>query len=541
LSDIEFLLLQIHIKTLKMKTRNLSRLPVNLKLILFIPALIFTVAVISACSASKKSKATPVEVAPPPPPPPNVDKQKVIKETDMEEPFVVVEQMPVYPGGDTELLKYISTNTKYPEVAKNNNIQGRVIVRFCVNSNGKTNRASVLKGVSPELDAEALRVINTLPDFQPGMQGGKPVPVWYMVPITYALDSNVGQRPSRFEIIGDDTLYTYSKEMPKFPGGNDALKKFKSENIVYDQKLKDLGVEGFVSLNVIIEKDGTLSHLKILNGVSPSLDNEAMRVTKIMPAWEPGKENGKVVRFRNMISFEFLSSPREPIEHKDGEPFVVVEEMPEYPGGDSALLSYIVKNTKYPETAKTNNIQGRVIARFCVTETGTIDRVTILKGISPELDGEALRVVKSIPAFRPGKQGGKEVPVWYMVPITFALASSSADGKSSPPPPPSSPNSGYDEAPLFKGGEVAIYKFINSKIVYPPEAKEKRISGKVRLMICIDKDGSVNDTNVMPGTDPLLAAEASRVVRLLPKWTPGKLEGTPVTVWYPVNVTFTLK
>jgi TonB family protein len=524
-----------------MKTRNLSRPTVNLKLILFIPALILAVAVISACSASKKSKTTPAEAAPPPPPPPIADKQKVVKETDMEEPFVVVEQMPVYPGGDTELLKYIATNTKYPEVAKNNNIQGRVIVRFCVNSNGIISRTSVLKGVSPELDAEALRVINTLPDFQPGMQGGKPVPVWYMVPITFALDGNAGQRPSRFEVIGNDTLYTYSKEMPKFPGGNDALKKFKSENIKYDQKLKDLGVEGLISVNVIIEKDGTLSNLKILNGVSPSLDNEAMRVTKIMPAWEPGKENGKVVRFRYMISFEFLSAPREPIEHKDGEPFVVVEEMPVYPGGDSALLSYIAKNTKYPEISKTNNIQGRVITRFCVTETGTIDRVTILKGVSPELDSEALRVVKSIPAFKPGKQGGKEVPVWYMVPITFALAPSSADGKSSPPPPLPPPPSGYDEIPVFKGGEVAMLKFINSKIVYPPEAKEKKLSGKVRLMICIDTDGSVNDANVMTGTDPLLAAEASRVVRLLPKWTPGKLEGTPVKVWYPVNVTFTIK
>lgn len=102
-------------------------------------------------------------------------------------------------------------------------------------------------------------------------------------------------------------------------------------------------------------------------------------------------------------------------------PFVVVEEMPVFPGGDSALIAYICKNTKYPATAKTKNIEGRVIVRFCVTKTGGVDRVSVLKSVNPELDAEAKRVVSTLPTFRPGRQGGKEVAVWYMVPVTFAL------------------------------------------------------------------------------------------------------------------------
>jgi TonB family protein len=124
---------------------------------------------------------------PPPPPPPPVNDQKVNSQTDEEAPFVVVEEMPMFPGGDAELLKYIGQNTRYPDVAKQNNIQGRVIIRFCVTASGGTSQISVLKGVSPELDAEAMRVVNTLPMFQPGRQGGKAVPVWYMVPITFTL------------------------------------------------------------------------------------------------------------------------------------------------------------------------------------------------------------------------------------------------------------------------------------------------------------------------------------------------------------------
>jgi protein TonB len=114
-------------------------------------------------------------------------KEEVQEEDPEATPFVVVEEMPAFPGGDIELLKYIAEHTSYPEVAKENNIQGRVIIRFCVTSKGGVSQVSVLKGVDPELDKEAIRVVNTLPPFKPGKQGGKPVPVWYMVPITFTL------------------------------------------------------------------------------------------------------------------------------------------------------------------------------------------------------------------------------------------------------------------------------------------------------------------------------------------------------------------
>jgi protein TonB len=114
-------------------------------------------------------------------------KQEVQEAEPEEVPFVVVEEMPMFPGGDVELLKYIAEHTTYPDVAKENNIQGRVIVRFCVTAKGGVSQVSILKGVDPELDAEAIRVVNTLPAFKPGKQGGKPVPVWYMVPITFTL------------------------------------------------------------------------------------------------------------------------------------------------------------------------------------------------------------------------------------------------------------------------------------------------------------------------------------------------------------------
>jgi TonB family protein len=151
------------------------------------------VPVISTQNSLTDSGSDLVAPPPPPPPPPPSDSKGNIRDVKEEstgksdEPFVVVEQMPMFPGGDGALLQYISENTKYPENAKTQNIQGKVIIRFCVTPDGGVSLASVLKGVSPELDAEAMRVVNTLPSFRPGTQGGKAVPVWYMVPIAFTL------------------------------------------------------------------------------------------------------------------------------------------------------------------------------------------------------------------------------------------------------------------------------------------------------------------------------------------------------------------
>ena len=98
-----------------------------------------------------------------------------------------VDELPIFPGGDTTLLKYIATNTKYPKDAKEKGIHGRVITRFKVKEDGSVSDVSVLEGVSPSIDAEAIRVVGTLPKFTPGKLKGKIVAVWFMVPITFSL------------------------------------------------------------------------------------------------------------------------------------------------------------------------------------------------------------------------------------------------------------------------------------------------------------------------------------------------------------------
>ncbi|MGE5406554.1 MAG: energy transducer TonB [Methanosarcina sp.] len=123
-----------------------------------------------------------------------VDVPVAIKEEVQEDvpeiPFTVVEEMPLFPGGDAELMSYIATHLIYPPLAQENNIQGRVTVKFCVNSKGGISQISIIKGIDAELDKEAIRVVSTLPAFKPGKQGGVPVPVWYTVPINFKLITN---------------------------------------------------------------------------------------------------------------------------------------------------------------------------------------------------------------------------------------------------------------------------------------------------------------------------------------------------------------
>lgn len=103
------------------------------------------------------------------------------------------------------------------------------------------------------------------------------------------------------------------------------------------------------------------------------------------------------------------------------EAYQLVDVMPEFPGGDRALLKFVADSIHYPKDAKENRIQGKVITRFMVMEDGSVSSVSVLQGVCPTIDAESVRVVKMLPKFTPGILKGKAVPVWYMVPITFKL------------------------------------------------------------------------------------------------------------------------
>src|SRR6185312_6272502 len=101
--------------------------------------------------------------------------------------------------------------------------------------------------------------------------------------------------------------------------------------------------------------------------------------------------------------------------------YSVVETLPEFPGGMQALLTYVAKNTKYPQNAVKNKIEGKVIVNFIIEKDGSVTNVKPYRGVSPDLDKEALRVISSLPKWKPGAQHGKPVRTAYTMPIAFQL------------------------------------------------------------------------------------------------------------------------
>ena len=109
---------------------------------------------------------------------------------------------------------------------------------------------------------------------------------------------------------------------------------------------------------------------------------------------------------------------------KTEEIFKSAEQMPQFPGGDAALMKYINSHIHYPAAAEENNIQGRVVVQFVVEKDGSVGQVKVARSVDRSLDNEAVRVVKSLPKFIPGKQNGQPVRVWYTLPVTFKLQNS---------------------------------------------------------------------------------------------------------------------
>ena len=125
--------------------------------------------------------------------------------------------------------------------------------------------------------------------------------------------------------------------------------------------------------------------------------------------------NGEVLKAKDDIK-----AP-EPPKHEENKIFTVVEQMPMYPGGDAALMQYLSSNIHYPAVAAENGVQGRVVVGFVVERDGSITDVNVMRSVDPSLDREAVRVVKNMPRWTPGKQNGSAVRVKYQVPVTFRL------------------------------------------------------------------------------------------------------------------------
>lgn len=255
------------------------------------------------------------------PPPPPMSPQISTDPSDLV--FTVVEVMPEFPGGQGVLLQFLAKSIKYPVIAQQNGIQGRVTCSFVVGKDGVIRNIEVIRGVDPSLDLEAARVISMMPKWKPGMQKGKEVSVKYTVPVTFRLQGKEDNKPTplpagegdnEITVVGygeqksADTsgqVFAIVEKMPQFPGGEKAINEFISKTLQYPVIAQENGIQGKVVCSFIINQDGSVTDAEVVSGVDPSLDREALRIVSAMPKWTPGTQRGKAVRVKYTMPVTF--------------------------------------------------------------------------------------------------------------------------------------------------------------------------------------------------------------------------------------------
>lgn len=233
-----------------------------------------------------------------------------------------------------------------------------------------------------------------------------------------------------------EEVYEVVEKMPKFPdGGMSGLMKYLSANIRYPEAAHKAGTQGRVTVQFVVGKDGSIGDVKVIRGVDPTLDAEAIRVISGMPKWKPGTQKGEPVnvRYTVPVMFRLTSEPVEKIDEMivvgyrnpdapvTGEVYETVDKMPEFPGGMTGLMQHLSKNIRYPAEAHTNNIQGRVVVSVIINTEGKATNAQIVQGVAPSLDAEALRIATTMPDWTPGTKDGKPVNVKYTFPVVFRL------------------------------------------------------------------------------------------------------------------------
>ncbi|MBN2484650.1 MAG: TonB family protein [Bacteroidales bacterium] len=216
----------------------------------------------------------------------------------------------------------------------------------------------------------------------------------------------------------ESKIFTQVEQMPEFPGGMEALMRYVQNNLVYPQEAADEQAGGKVVVSFVVNNEGFVTEAKIEKGVSEVLDNEALRVVNLMPKWSPGKNRGKTVNVQFTLPIMF--SP--PEETNPEETFVIVENMPKYPGGFEAFQRFVKENVTYPAEAKDNGHTGTSYIQFCVNPEGKVTKVEVAKSSgNPLLDAEAIRVIRMSPLWEPGTQQGEKVTVKFNLPVHFFL------------------------------------------------------------------------------------------------------------------------
>lgn len=291
------------------------------------------------------------------------------------------------------------------------------------------------------------------------------------------------------------TSVTPAYEHARFQGGEKALQAFLANNLKYPQEAAGLRETKIVFAHFVIDETGTLSQFTLPEKYGYGFDEEALRIFKLLPRFEPYKKQGQPVVSRYTLRLRFdpdevvLTMPTPPavpidtaaVERVEDDPvFTRVDQHVEFPGGFEAMRRYLSKKLRYPAAARRAKVEGKVYLTFVVEKDGSFSDVRVLKGKGFGLDEEAVRVLNAMPNWNPAKADGKIVRSRFNLPVEFRL-----DGKVPPPV----------KAPLAPSKSGIIQLVV-------PDTRRGTVIPKDRLPLVI-LDDKIVDEKILRGIDRL--------------------------------------
>ena len=321
----------------------------------------------------------------------------------------------------------------------------------------------------------------------------------------------------------------------QFPGGMEQLIKFLSENIKYPVECEKQGIQGRVVLLIVIDKDGSVTDIKVAKSVHPLLDAEAVRVASSMPHWQPATKDGQPVRIRYSLPITFSLNNATTEKGKGSEKVGQASRDRDatYPGGLEAIRKYLDKNFVRP--LECSDIEGNMEVAFIVDEEGKVSMVEVTKSLHPKLDKALTQVFMNMPKWQPAMRDGKPRQMRFTMPLHYFQHIGLVDGEEV-----------YDEKgqlvtmPQFPGGKEKLREFLSKNVKYPVECEASGITGRVVVGFVVEKDGKVTQVKLDRSSDPAFNMEAYKVMKKMPRWIPGKVGDEPITVRYKLPITFRL-
>ena len=518
--------------------------------------------------------------------------------------------------GEEGLIAYLNRNIKYPLIAEENGIQGRVVCTFVVERDGSITDIQVIKSVDPSLDKEAKRVIGSMPKWNPGIQKGVPVRVKFTLPVTFRLQTAGAQidKPKEEKTVyvakKDKMWYTVTakfsihKQYPELQkafgnilfGIEDAslqnafhsylntyekctipqekeatmgcretftvkylsgeadkylcyrvshVKTSKEDKRIVTQKndifniIFDVKQKKILTLEDVLLPDKVAEVKGLIGGAFPQMhmDNEKISIGCMkngkMMAVEMFYElyiNAFTEEFKQKLDWETI------VQRAEKKVYDYVDENPTFPGGDNEMIKWIKANINYPEEAKTSELYEILLCSSIVGKDGSLSDIKVNSSKTGEstLANELSHLLEQMPKWNPGVLYGCPVRALRTFAITFAEGDIILGDKSKV-------LDIVEQMPQFRGGDAALMEYLNKAIKYPPVAEATGIQGRVVTTFVVERDGSITDVKVIKSVDPSLDREAFRVVRSMPRWIPGKQKGSPVRVKFTLPVTFRLQ